>query len=453
MRERAKQQRPGAGDTDDGPRRGDRIEPRAAAVLALQRSGGNRAVTRALATGTDGVTVQRFGLGDVLDTVGGALGSVVDTIGDVADSAVTGLTGLGKTTVRKGSKGAPVKELQELLIKRGAALVADGDFGAKTDKAVREFQGDHGLTVDGVAGIMTWGQLIRGGDADPEGGRRRRDFAKTSPVEQADWALLGGTPEQWTDGDPPGLQPATAFTDLTDAQKAAAVRLGYTKESWDTGREGTADQATEEYADEEAKGAKKSGGALPAKWAGSLRSRSILDAEFGHIKSIDLPKVVLLNAADTKSTYEKFYGAGSYPAGGLEGFARDGTNYLNMGSQSADTVIHEMLHTQEHADWDGLAYAGVSSIGEGATELLTKRAATRYEIPTSTSYPSQHALVNHMNTHSSVETMMNAYFLGGSHVTTYRTEVEAGMVAPNTWVEFKARIDANDIPGARAMLR
>lgn len=425
------------------------VEPRAEMLLDLQRSAGNRAVSEAIAGGSGFPTVQRFDLGDVIDTIGDVANGVKQGI----NATLNAVSGAGKPTLRKGSKlKASVIELQELLVKRGAGIAADGDFGGKTDAAVREFQGDHGLTVDGIAGPMTWGQLVRGGDADPLPGRRRRAFEKTSTVEKADWVLLGGTPEQWNDGESPGLQEATRFPALTDAQKAAAVRLGYTRESWDTGREGTADKALEEYADEEAKGGKKSGGALPAKWAGSLRSRSILDAEYGSIKSVDLPKVVLLTESQTKSTYEGFYGPKSYPAGGLEGFERDGTNYLNMGNQSADTVIHEMLHTQEHTDWDALAYAGISSIGEGATEMLTKRAATRYEIPVSTSYPSEHALVKDMNKHSSLDHLLHAYFLGGSHVTTYRSEVEAGLVAGKKWADFKARIDASDIPGARAML-
>lgn len=440
-----------AAGTRPHPRPGKREGRRSgiSAILELQRAAGNRAVTQVLRY--PGLrTVQRFGVSDI----GSAVSSAIGSVGDLVGSAITGVVGLGKPVLRKGAKGNAVRELQELLVKRGAALVVDGDFGSKTDRAVREFQGDHGLGVDGVAGPMTWGQLIVGGKSDAEPGRRRRSFAKTSASERADWTLLGGTQQQWDDGESPGLQATTAFEKLTDAQKAAAVRLGYTKESWDTGREGTADRASEEYADEEAKGAKKSGGTLPAKWAGSLRSRTILDAEFGHIKPIDMPKVELLSAAATKTTYEGFYGKGSYPAGGLEGFERDGTNYLNMGSQSADTVIHEMLHTQESSDWDAFAgYSNVSSIGEGATEMLTKRAATRFEIPTSTSYPSEHRLVEDMNRHSSQEKMMQAYFLGGTHVTTYRAEVEAGLVAGKSFADFQARIDANDIPGARAMLR
>jgi hypothetical protein len=424
-------------------------------MLDLQRAAGNQAVVGEFRRARNDVAepgVQRLAVDDLFETVSETVSGVVDTITDAVDTAVTGIAGLGNPTLRKGSKGAAVKRLQKLLVTRGAALAEDGDFGSSTDSAVRNFQTDHGLTIDGIAGTMTWGQLIRGGDADADSGQRRKDFAKASVEDKADWALLGGTPDHWNDGDSPGLQGSTSFTDLSDAQKAAAVRLGYTKESWNTGLEGTADQAAEEYGDEEAKGSKKSGGALPAKWAGSLRSRAILDAEFGHLKSIDMPKVVLLTPAATKTKYESFHGKGSYPTGGLEGFEVSGTNYLNMGSQSADTVIHEMLHTQEHSDWDKLAYVGETSIGEGATEMLTKRAANRFEIPVSTSYAAEHALVSDMNRHSSQAKMMNAYFRGGGDVTTYQTDVESGLKTGKVWADFKGRIDAKDIPGARAML-
>ena len=64
-------------------------------------------------------------------------------------------TELGKRTLRRGSKGADVKELQLGLIKMGYNLGsygADGDFGGKTNAAVRAFQKKYGLTVDGEFG-------------------------------------------------------------------------------------------------------------------------------------------------------------------------------------------------------------------------------------------------------------------------------------------------------------
>tara|TARA_B100000963_G_scaffold110861_1_gene96478 strand:+ start:1782 stop:2693 length:912 start_codon:yes stop_codon:yes gene_type:complete len=60
----------------------------------------------------------------------------------------------------KGSKGSKVKELQIKLNKvLGLALVHDGDFGNATDKAVRQFQAQYGLKVDGIVGNYTWAAI------------------------------------------------------------------------------------------------------------------------------------------------------------------------------------------------------------------------------------------------------------------------------------------------------
>ena len=62
------------------------------------------------------------------------------------------------TYLAKGDTGSAVKELQENLLKLGYDLggyAADGVFGDYTDKAVRKFQADHGLVVDGQAGQKT----------------------------------------------------------------------------------------------------------------------------------------------------------------------------------------------------------------------------------------------------------------------------------------------------------
>lgn len=62
------------------------------------------------------------------------------------------------TTLRKGSKGAQVVELQNGLNTMGyanPALVADGSFGAKTDVAVKAFQAAKGLVADGIFGAKS----------------------------------------------------------------------------------------------------------------------------------------------------------------------------------------------------------------------------------------------------------------------------------------------------------
>ena len=75
-----------------------------------------------------------------------------------------------KPTLRRGSTGSYVTLAQTELIQKGyscGSFGADGEFGAATEKAVREFQRDHTdengspLTVDGVIGAKTWWALDR----------------------------------------------------------------------------------------------------------------------------------------------------------------------------------------------------------------------------------------------------------------------------------------------------
>lgn len=68
-------------------------------------------------------------------------------------------------TLRNGSKGTEVVQLQDLLnksLKPSPRLRTDGDFGDKTEAAVRAFQTEQRLQVDGVAGPATWGALQSG---------------------------------------------------------------------------------------------------------------------------------------------------------------------------------------------------------------------------------------------------------------------------------------------------
>ncbi|MEY7974448.1 peptidoglycan-binding protein [Saccharomonospora xinjiangensis] len=63
-------------------------------------------------------------------------------------------------SLRQGANGQHVRGLQTVLNKRGAGLVVDGDFGSVTTGAVRTFQSVNRLTVDGVAGAITWRALV-----------------------------------------------------------------------------------------------------------------------------------------------------------------------------------------------------------------------------------------------------------------------------------------------------
>ena len=58
-------------------------------------------------------------------------------------------------TIKKGSQGAAVKQLQSAL-----HLAQDGIFGRITDEAVRDFQRKNGLKADGIVSDATWEKIL-----------------------------------------------------------------------------------------------------------------------------------------------------------------------------------------------------------------------------------------------------------------------------------------------------
>jgi peptidoglycan hydrolase-like protein with peptidoglycan-binding domain len=67
---------------------------------------------------------------------------------------------LDPPTVKNGSSGEAVKLAQQLLTDYGYDPGSvDSAFGPKTEKAVKQFQTDFGLTVDGIVGPKTWAML------------------------------------------------------------------------------------------------------------------------------------------------------------------------------------------------------------------------------------------------------------------------------------------------------
>lgn len=61
--------------------------------------------------------------------------------------------------LQPGSTGEAVSRIQELLKGRGYALTIDGDYGSQTTQAVRNFQQDYGIQVNGRVGQMTLAAL------------------------------------------------------------------------------------------------------------------------------------------------------------------------------------------------------------------------------------------------------------------------------------------------------
>lgn len=79
--------------------------------------------------------------------------------------------------LKKGDNNESVKQLQ---VKLGLDPV--GNFGPRTEEAVKAFQAKHGLTADGIVGEKTWG-LIMGVTSDA---------APAAPAPAAPVASVGG---------------------------------------------------------------------------------------------------------------------------------------------------------------------------------------------------------------------------------------------------------------------
>jgi len=85
-------------------------------------------------------------------------------IGLILSIALSGIAygALGDRLLGKGSKGPEVIELQKQLVQLGYVIGAtDGKYGSKTEAAIRRFQKDRGLRVDGLAGTNTIKELKR----------------------------------------------------------------------------------------------------------------------------------------------------------------------------------------------------------------------------------------------------------------------------------------------------
>ncbi|MFI1412154.1 peptidoglycan-binding protein [Streptomyces sp. NPDC020707] len=109
----------------------------------------------------------------------------------------------------QGQRSGCVTELQSLLNHHGADLAVDGDFGALTDSAVRDFQAEKGLSVDGHVGPNTkaalYGAVTPPSSPAPGGG-----YAKILDVAEAEVGTVEGSARANSYGSSVGLSLSTS---------------------------------------------------------------------------------------------------------------------------------------------------------------------------------------------------------------------------------------------------
>lgn len=97
--------------------------------------------------------------------------------------------------VSSGSSGDAVRAVQSQIHSRSGSVTVDGIFGPETDRAVRFFQADIGLSVDGIVGPLTWNALVSG-YLTSQGGQAASDAVFTAWThDDRATALKNATPQ------------------------------------------------------------------------------------------------------------------------------------------------------------------------------------------------------------------------------------------------------------------
>ncbi|BAZ09802.1 peptidoglycan binding domain-containing protein [Calothrix sp. NIES-4071] len=88
-----------------------------------------------------------------------------EVIADADNNVITAINPKISTnrlpTVEFGDSGLSVRVVQRLLASSGYSMEVDGFFGALTEVAVKAFQNQRNLVVDGIVGQNTWRELTR----------------------------------------------------------------------------------------------------------------------------------------------------------------------------------------------------------------------------------------------------------------------------------------------------
>jgi len=105
---------------------------------------------------------------------------------------------MAEPILKSGSTGEAVRQLQQALKDHGYDPGAvDGQFGSKTESAVKAFQQNHSLTADGVVGEITWLNIDEADTSNPT----LTKGSTGNPVRRAQKRLtLGGYDTGGVDG-------------------------------------------------------------------------------------------------------------------------------------------------------------------------------------------------------------------------------------------------------------
>lgn len=120
------------------------------------------------------------------------------------------------TTLQNGSRGAEVKKLQESLVAAGYNVTADGQYGPKTAAAVRKYQQDNGLSVDGMAGEQTLGKLYQVKATQPKAEEKGKTSAAPAAPDYSAYEYDATTDDAYMQ----------ALAVLQEAEKAAPTYAG-----------------------------------------------------------------------------------------------------------------------------------------------------------------------------------------------------------------------------------
>jgi peptidoglycan hydrolase-like protein with peptidoglycan-binding domain len=122
---------------------------------------------------------------------------------------------LGNQTMQKGADGESVTALQSALNEKlGLSLDTDGKFGRDTIAAVKDFQRQNGLTVDGIVGNNTRNALLA----------EKKEAEPVKPLDANQYALLN---EQLGQGTlQKGSDNKEAVTTLQNALNERGAQLG-----------------------------------------------------------------------------------------------------------------------------------------------------------------------------------------------------------------------------------